>query len=76
MSQEFHALGLAYRSGRNRGFVVVRFTVSGNRIIAQDLVSPEPEAIVFAAARLKAECGRLLQEAREDVEHAATKADR
>lgn len=76
MATEFHALGIAYKRGKNRGFVVTRFVVSGNRVIREELVSPEPEPISFAASRLKSACAELLQAAREDVEHApALKAD-
>lgn len=68
MASEFHALGLTYRGGKNKGFVVVRFRVSGQRVLEETLVSPEPEPINFAAARLKSECAGLLQAAREDAE--------
>ncbi len=64
----FHAVGLAYKHGSNKGFVCVRFTVSGNRVLSEEVISPEPETINFAAGRLKAECSRLLQAVREDVE--------
>jgi len=68
MVKEFHALGLAYKSGKNKGFVVTRFVVSGNRVIREELVSPEPEPANFAAARLQARCKELLDAAREDAE--------
>lgn len=68
MVTEFHAVGIAYRPGKNRGFVVVRFDVSGDRVLNAELVSPEPEAIHFAAGRLKGACAELLQLVREDVE--------
>jgi len=68
MATEFHAVGVAYRSGKNKGFVVTRFVVSGDRILNAELVSPEPEAIHFAAQRLKAEAGRLMNEARGQAE--------
>jgi hypothetical protein len=68
MAIEFHALGLAYRSGKNKGYVVTRFRVSGDRVLEPELVSPEPEPINFAAARLKSACTSLLQAAREDAE--------
>jgi hypothetical protein len=78
MGTEFHALGIAYRPNKSsRGYVVVRFTVQGNKVIAQELVSPEPEPINFAASRLKTECAKLLQVAKEDAELALSpKADR
>lgn len=68
MVKEFHALGLAYKRGKNKGYVVTRFVVSGQRVISEELVSPEPEPINAAAARLKAACLTLLQAAREDAE--------
>jgi hypothetical protein len=68
MATEFHALGLAYKSGKKRGFVLTRFVVSGQRVISEELLSPEPEPINFAAARLKTACLSLIQAAKEDVE--------
>lgn len=68
MATEFHALGLAYRRGKNKGFVVTRFVVSGTRIIREELLSPEPEPINFAANRLRAGCLELLQATKEDAE--------
>lgn len=68
MATEFHALGLAYKRGKTKGYVVTRFVVSGQRVISEELLSPEPESINFAAARLKAACKGLLHEAMEDAE--------
>lgn len=68
MAIPFHAVGLAYRPGKNRGYVVVRFEVDGAKVLNTELVSPEPEAINFAAGRLRAECAAVLQAAREDAE--------
>lgn len=68
MATEFHAIGLAYKRGKSKGYVVTRFVVSGDRVIGAEIVSPEPESINFAAARLKAECKQLLHEAMGDAE--------
>lgn len=70
MATEFHAVGMAYRTGQRKGFVVVRFTVEGTRVTSTELVSPEPEPIHFAAARLKSQCAALLQAAKESAENA------
>lgn len=68
MVKEFHALGLAYKSGKNKGYVVTRFIVSGDRVIREELISPEPEPSPFAINRLKGACKELLQAAMEDAE--------
>jgi hypothetical protein len=68
MATQVHALGITYRPGNNRGYVVVRFTLEGDKVVSRELESPEAEPIHFAAARLRAGCAALLQAAREDAE--------
>lgn len=68
MVKEFHALGIAYKHGKNKGYVITRFVVSGNRVIREELISPEPEPANFSANRLISCCRELLQAAREDAE--------
>lgn len=62
--REFHALGVARVPGK-AGFVVVKFTVSGDRVLNAELVSPEaqPEPKPFAARRLLAQASKLIDEA-------------
>lgn len=73
---EVHAVGIAYRTGKNRGYVVTRFTVSGQRVLSEELVSPEPEAINFATARLRGAAADIVQSVREDAEVALGKPAR
>lgn len=62
--REFHALGVARVPGK-AGFVVVKFTVSGDRVLHAELVSPEaaPEPKAFAARRLLSQASKLIDEA-------------
>lgn len=61
--KEFQAIGVAKIPGKS-GFVVTRFTISGDRVLNAELVTPEalPEPKPFAARRMIAAASKLIDE--------------